>query len=206
MKKIDFKKELKQFYGPTARQGFVVVDVPEMSFLMVDGTGNPNTAPAFAQAIEALYALAYRLKFMIRSGDLGIDYGVMPLEALWWSDDMTAFSPDDKDSWKWTAMIMQPDWVTAELVEKARTEAAAKKDLPVLPLVRLDRYAEGPSVQCLHVGPYSDEGPRIAAMHRFIAESGGALRGKHHEIYLNDMRRTDPAKLKTVIRQPMTPG
>jgi hypothetical protein len=205
MKKIDRKKDLKALYGTTTRQGCVAVDVPEMHFLMVDGQGDPNTAQAFADAIGALYALAYAIKFMVRKSALALDYGVMPLEALWWADDMSAFSPEAKDSWKWTAMIMQPGWVTVDLVEQVRRETAGKKPLPALEHLRFEAYAEGPSAQCLYVGPYADEGPTIAALHDFIAERGFDRHGKHHEIYLNDMRRTDPMKLRTIIRQPMKP-
>lgn len=206
MKKIDLKKELKTLYGTTAKQGFVIVDIPEMNFLMVDGAGDPNTSQAFSDAIEALYSLSYPLKFMIKKSSLAIDYGVMPLEALWWTDDMSRFTPEDKSNWKWTAMIMQPEWVTPELVEEARTAAARKKALPALDRVRFEPFVEGRSAQCFYRGPYADEGPTIAALHRFIAENDCKLRGKHHEIYLSDMRRTDPSKLKTIIRQPVAPA
>jgi hypothetical protein len=203
--KYDLKRDLKAFYGTTTTQGFVVVDVPEMNFLMIDGEGDPNTSQAFADAIAALYALSYPLKFMIKKGPLAIDYGVMPLEALWWTDDMSSFSVEDKRNWKWTAMIMQPEWVTSDLVEQARSATAKKKALPALDKVRFEPFAEGRSAQCFYRGPYADEGPTIAALHRFIEETNCKLRGKHHEIYLSDMRRTDPSKLKTIIRQPMAP-
>ena len=133
----------------------------------------------------------------------GIDYAVMPLEGLWWTPDMAQFSLDDKDSWLWTMLIMQPDHVTPELVEAARTEVMRKKALPALDRLRLARYHEGLSVQTLYLGAYADEGPTIAAMHRFISEERYTLNGKHHEIYLSDFRRTAPEKLKTVIRQPV---
>jgi len=201
--KIDLKKQLKHLYGTTAAKGTVVVDVPEMNFLMIDGEGNPNTAKSFGDAVEALYSLSYGLKFMIRKSATAIDYGVMPLEALWWSDDMTDFTSGNKDGWKWTAMIMQPEWVTEALVETARAAAGKKKQLASLNDVRFEGFAEGKSAQCLYFGPFADEGPTIERLHRFVTENGGQLRGKHHEIYLSDMRRTDPAKLKTIIRQPM---
>ena len=206
MAKIDLKKDLKTFYGTTTKQGFVIVDVPEMNFLMIDGEGDPNTSQAFADAVQALYSLSYPLKFMVKKGPLAIDYGVMPLEALWWAGDMSEFTQGDKSNWKWTAMIMQPDWITAELVEQARADAAKKKELPALNDVRLETFAEGKSAQCLYIGPYSEEAPTIAALHQFIADNGGTRRGRHHEIYLSDMRRTDPSKLKTIIRQPMAPA
>lgn len=140
---------------------------------------------------------------MVKKGPLAIDYGVMPLEALWWTDDMNNFSSTDKDSWKWTAMISQPEWITSEMVEIARTATAKKKDLPALKQVRFEALEEGPAAQCLYIGPYAGEPPTITALHEFIADNGCDRRGKHHEIYLNDMRRTKPANLRTIIRQPM---
>jgi hypothetical protein len=131
------------------------------------------------------------------------DYVVPPLEGLWWVEDMDQFSMDDKDSWSWTMMIMQPPWVTPDLVDEARAEASRKKDSPALSRLRLAPYHEGLSVQILYLGPYDEEGPTIARMHAFADEQGYDLRGKHHEIYLSDPRRTAPERLKTVIRQPI---
>ncbi|MEM7053000.1 MAG: GyrI-like domain-containing protein [Pseudomonadota bacterium] len=203
MKKIDLKKKLKPLYGTTRTQGFVIVDVAPMNFLMVDGQGNPNTSQAFADAVEALYSMSYPLKFRVKKSPLALDYGVMPLEALWWTDDMADFSPSNKDIWKWTVMIMQPEWITAEMVEEVRNVTANKKDLPALPRLRFESFDEGQAAQCLYIGPYADEAPTIQALHAFIEENGFARRGKHHEIYLSDMRRTDPARLKTILRQPL---
>ena len=203
MKKIDLKKQFKSLYGTTTASGFVIVDVPKMNFLMVDGHGDPNTAQSYSRAIEALFSLSYTLKFMIKKGDDAIDYGVMPLESLWRTDNMADFSTDNKDIWKWTAMIMQPEWVDKKLVEEARQSIAKKKDLAALPIVRFEALNEGRSAQCLYTGPYSEETSTIKKLHQFIADNGSDLRGRHHEIYLNDARRTDPSKLKTIIRQPM---
>ncbi len=199
--KIDFKRELRELYAPGRRP--VVVDVPEMAFVMIDGHGDPNTADSYREAIEALYAVSYTVKFAVKRGPAEIDFGVMPLEGLWWSEDPTVFSTGDKSAWNWTAMIMQPEPVTAEIVEEARHQAAAKKSLPALEKLRYERFAEGSAAQVMYVGPYKDEGPTIAALHAFIAEQGGTLTGKHHEIYLGDPRRAAPEKLKTVIRQPL---
>ena len=199
--KIDFKRELRELYAPGRRP--VVVDVPEMAFVMIDGHGDPNTADSYREAIEALYAVSYTVKFAVKRGPAEIDFGVMPLEGLWWSQDPTVFSTGDKSAWNWTAMIMQPEPVTAEIVEEACHQAAAKKSLPALEKLRYERFAEGSAAQVMYVGPYKDEGPTIAALHAFIAEQGGTLTGKHHEIYLGDPRRAAPEKLKTVIRQPL---
>ena len=203
MRKIDYKKEFKEFYAPRAGK-IVEVDLPAMSFLMVDGQGDPNTGSQFGPAVEALYAMSYTLKFMIKKGELQLDYGVMPLQALWWADDMAAFTPDDKSAWKWTAMIMQPDVVTAELMAEATEQVRKKKDPVALDLVRFEPLTEGKAAQTLHIGPFENEGPAIEAVHSFIAENGGRRTGKHHEIYLSDIRKAAPEKWKTVIRQPFS--
>jgi hypothetical protein len=174
-----------------------------MNFLMIDGHGDPNTVPEYQQVMDALYSVAYTIKFALKENPETDDYVVPPLEGLWWVEDMAEFSIEDKDAWDWTMMIMQPAWVTPEIVAAAKEEAAAKKDLPALPNMRFEPYHEGLSVQIMYVGPYADEGPTIARLHDFAREQGYALRGKHHEIYLSDPRRTAPEKLKTVIRQPI---
>lgn len=203
MEQIDYKKQLKHLYNPSEKK-VEIVEVPPMNFLMVDGAGDPNTAQSFADAIEALYPLAYTLKFMVKKGGMAIDYGVLPLEALWWADDMSAFATGNKDVWKWTLMIMQPEFITREMVQEA-TEAVAKKKKPVsLPLVRFESFREGKAAQTLHIGPFAAEGPTIAKVHRFIEENGSQRVGKHHEIYLSDMRRVVPEKWKTIVRQPMS--
>jgi hypothetical protein len=201
MAKVDFKKELKHLYNPS-RKAFSIVDVPSMSFVMIDGHGDPNTAQEYQEAVEALYAVAYGLKFMVKR-EQGIDYGVLPLEGLWWVDDMAQFSAEAKEDWDWTMMIMQPEWVTAELVERARADVARKKKPPALHKLRFEPYHEGLAVQILYIGPYDQEASTIARMHAFAEDEGYALRGKHHEIYLSDPRRTAPDRLKTVIRQPI---
>ncbi len=201
MEKINYQKQLKQLYSPTAKK-VDFIDVPPMNFLMVDGQGDPNTSKSFTDAIEALYPVAYTLKFMVKKGPLAIDYGVLPLEALWWADDMSAFTTGNKDAWKWTVMIMQPAFITPEMVSNAIQEVALKKRPVSLPLVRFETFTEGTAAQTMHIGHFSEEGPTIQKVHRFIADNGGQLTGKHHEIYLSDMRRTAPEKWKIVIRQP----
>lgn len=205
MKTLDLKKQFKHLYQPSAKQ-FSIVDVPPLNFLMIDGAGDPNTSTEFAAATEALYGLSYGLKFGIKQGKYGdtpYDYPVMALEGLWWVDDMAHFSVDAKGEWHWTLMIMQPDIITAEMVDLACVDVAKKKALAALSKVRFEPYHEGPSAQIMYFGPFKDEGPTIARLHAFIEEGGHQLRGKHHEIYLSDPRRTAPEKLKTVIRQPM---
>ena len=203
MDKVDFKKELNYLYNPSSRE-FSTVEVPEMQFLMVDGHGDPNTAQAYQDAVEALYAVAYKLKFMSKK-QVGKDYVVPPLEGLWWAADMETFTVRlDKSAWDWTMMIMQPDWITPEMFTQAVAEVQKSKDLPALSKVRLERYAEGLALQILHIGSYDDEAPTLARLHReFIPQNGYVEAGKHHEIYLGDPRKVAPEKLKTVLRQPV---
>ena len=202
MPKVDFKKQLKHLYQPSAKV-VSVVDVPQMNFLMIDGQGDPNTSQEYQEAMTALYTISYQLKFTIKQRDPELDYVVPPLEGLWWAEDMEVFSLNDKDAWQWTAMILAPDQVTQALFEKAVEEVQRKKDLPGLVRLRLERYHEGLSVQIMHIGPYAEEAPTIEKLHAFAREEGYRLRGKHHEIYLSDPRRTAPDKIKTVIRQPV---
>ncbi len=205
MKKIDFKNELKEYYSGVSAKEFSIVDVPPLKFFMIDGRGYPGTSQEYQDAIQTLYPLSYTLKFMVKKK--GKDYVVMPLEGLWWADDMSVFSTElfekNKDAWKWTSMIMQPDFITQEMVDKTIKEVKEKKDPPALSKVRFDTFTEGLSAQILYFGPYSEEGPTIERMHNFIKDQGYELRGKHHEIYLSDPRRTKPERLKTIIRQPI---
>jgi len=203
MKKIDLKKQFAQLYKASTKK-IELVTVPELNYLMIDGTGDPNNSQQFQEAIEGLYSLSYTIKFMFKKGPQQIDYGVMPLEGLWWTDDMNNFSMKDKASWKWTLMIMQPEFVTASIVEEAKELIRSKKTVASLDLVRLESMNEGLCAHILYVGPYSEEPPTIVKLHDYIKDNGYKLRGKHREIYLNDMRRTAPEKLKTIIRQPIS--
>jgi hypothetical protein len=200
MQTLDLRKLLKPYF--TARADPALLTVPVFSYLMIDGKGNPNTAPQYVAALQALYSLAYTLKFSLKK-TAEVDYPVMALEGLWWADDMESFTQGQKDNWYWTMMILQPDLVTPESLESARVDVERKK--PGLPVstIRLERFEEGRSAQVLHIGPYADEGPNIARLHEFIAQSGLQRRGKHHEIYLGDPNRTAPEKLRTIIRQPV---
>jgi hypothetical protein len=202
--KVDFKRELGFLYRPGRDPA--IVEVPELSFLMIDGHGDPNVSAEYREAIEALYSVSYTLKFAIKQAPGGIDYAVMPLEGLWWSDDAADFLAGNKADWLWTAMILQADEVSAGMVADAIDGARAKRVLPAADKVRLVRFEEGTSAQLLHIGPYSEEAPNIERLHAFIAAEGYVLRGKHHEIYLGDPRRSAPEKLRTVIRHPVARG
>ncbi|MCP4319566.1 MAG: hypothetical protein GY789_27175 [Hyphomicrobiales bacterium] len=204
MEKIDFKKTMKSLFAPSAK-GFAIVDVPPLQFLMIDGKGRPDPDPQteYAQALAALYPVAYKLKFLSKK-TLGRDYVVPPLQALWWADDMSVFVSGDKDQWQWIVMIMQPDWVGQAHVDEVLKTVAASNDLPALKKLRMETYREGRSVQIMHIGSYADEGPTLKRLHEeFLPDNGLVENGHHHEIYLGDPRKTAPEKLKTVLRQPV---
>jgi hypothetical protein len=201
MKKADYRKELKRWYAPTAKE-VVEVEPPPANYLMIDGAGDPNTSREYAAAVEALFTVAYTLKFMVKRGPLAVDYGVMPLEGIWWADDMTTFSTEEKGRWKWTMMIMQPALVTAAMVKIACVEIRRKKNPEALDRLRFELFTEGRCAQILHVGPFSEEGPTVEKVHHFIEKHGGKLAGKHHEIYLSDIRKAAPARWRTIVRQP----
>ncbi|MCU4295715.1 hypothetical protein D3I60_01215 [Brevibacterium permense] len=204
MDKIDFKRSLPSF---RAKQGrFDLIEVPESQYLMIDGHGDPNTSPDFASALKSLYPLAYGLKFLSKL-ELGRDYVVPPLEGLWWADDMAAFtSARDKSAWDFTLMLLVPDWLDANHVDGVIDTVRAKGSAPRLGEIRFDALWEGTCVQTLHIGPFDDEGPVLEHMHAdVVPELGMTMAGKHHEIYLSDVRRTAPEKLRTVLRQPVAP-
>jgi hypothetical protein len=200
MENIDFKRELSELYQQNEQVS--MVDVPELNYLMIDGYGDPNGSPVYTAGIETLFPLSYAVRAIIREEE-EFKYVVMPLEGLWWTDDMESFTVEDKSDWQWTLMIMQPDFVTESIVERACDDVREKKDLPSLPDVRFESLHEGASAQTLHIGPFSEEGPTVERVHEFIESRGYSLRGRHHEIYLSDMRRTDPERLRTIIRQPV---
>ncbi|MCP4627851.1 MAG: hypothetical protein GY850_30685 [bacterium] len=160
MEKINFKKEMKHLYQPSAKE-VIQVDVPSMNYLMIDGEGDPNTSQAFSDAAEALFAVSYAVKFMIKKGPLAIDYGVMPLEGLWWADEMSKFSIEDKSNWKWTLMMMQPDFISKEIVDRAISNVRKKKNPASRSKMRFEALSEGKCAQILHVGPFAEEGPTI---------------------------------------------
>ena len=201
MTKTDLKRSIAAYTAP--RGSFEIVEVPPMRYLMVDGRGDPNTSEEYGEAVAAVFGVAYKLKFASRS-ELGRDYVVMPLEGLWWSDDMATFTSErDKSRWSWTMMSLVPEWIDTGLFERARAAVAAK-GAPAVQWLRLSELVEGRCVQTLHVGSYDDEAPVLAEMHdRFIPDAGLRMRGRHHEIYLADPRRTAPEKLRTILRQPV---
>jgi hypothetical protein len=201
--KYDIKRVHRELYGPPRE--FVLVDVPPMRYLAVDGHGDPNTAPEYAEAVEALFSVSYAVKFRSKR-ELGRDFVVAPLEGLWRADDPTTFVTREKSAWSWTMLIAQPDRVDDELVAAGVEAVRAKGERPGLERLGLTELHEGASVQILHVGPYDDEGPTLARLHdEWMPQHGVTFDGDHHEIYLSDVRRTAPEKLRTVLRQPVRP-
>ena len=202
MIKYDFKKENKNLYYPSEKL-VSVVDVPRMNFLMIDGQGDPNTSQEYQDAMETLFPVSYKTKFLSKKQN-NQDYVVMPLEGLWWAENMEEFSIEDKESWKWTVMIMQPEFITKEIITIAMEEVERKKNLASISKVRFEKFSERLSAQIMHIGPYgAAEALTVEKLHEFIDKSGYKIRDKHHEIYISDMRRTKPERLKTVIRQPI---
>jgi hypothetical protein len=200
LKTIDLKKTLKPYYTASAATPSII-DVPPMNGLMVDGTGDPN-GPAFQEAVGSLYSVAYTLKFSFKK-DKAVDYPVMALEGLWCADDVADFLRDKRENWKWTLFIALPDIVTKKDVGEAIAAVKNKAKFPRFPEVRFEKFAEGRAAQVMHVGPYAAEGPTIERLHLFVEEQGYQLRGRHHEIYLGDPRRSAPEKLRTIIRHPV---
>lgn len=205
MDKTDFKKSLDAYHAQRGR--FRIVDVPDLQYLMIDGHGDPNASPAFVAAVEALYPVAYTLKFASKR-DAGRDYVVPPLEGLWWAEDMDSFTTTrDKSRWDWTLLIMVPEWIDRGMFTAAVERVAAKNGAARLEDVRLEPLSEGRCVQTLHVGSFDDEGDVLGRLHHeFIPDNGLRMVGRHHEIYLSDFRRVPPEKQRTILRQPVLPA
>lgn len=201
--KLDLKKQHKEIYAPSAKK-VSMLDLGPMSYLMVNGKGAPES-PEYTRAVQALFAVSYTMKFISKKGPKALDYGVMPLEGLWWADDMAHFTTGrDKSQWQWTMMIRQPDFITQADIAMALEATAKKKSPPDTGGLRLENFHEGPCAQILHIGPFEAEGPTIERLHTEIGAAGHRLSGKHHEVYLSDIRRAAPEKWRTILRQPYT--
>jgi hypothetical protein len=206
MEKLDLRKQYKNLYQPSAKQ-VSLVEVPEFQFAMLDGEIEPGHAPgdspSFSEAMQALYGISYTLKFMSKlRKENPIDYPVMALEGLWWVEGRE-FDIRNPTGWRWTVMMMQPDHITQDMYQQALEQLRKKKPGPALNLLRFEKFHEGTCLQIMHIGPYSEEMTTIAKIEAYAQEHGYRLRGKHHEIYLGDPRRGDPAKLKTILRHPV---
>ncbi len=204
MAKKDLSPDLQKLYFPSPKDP-EFVEVPPMRFIVVEGKGDPNTSKEYQDAIGALYSVAYTAKFTLKKAAKEKDFVVMPLESLWWSEEREDFANAPKSEWSWKAMIMVPKHVDETVVRETISQLKKKgkdKDLPGLARLKLEEFEEGNSAQIMHIGPYSAERPTIEKLHKFIADNGRKLRGRHHEIYLGDPRRSKPEKLKTVVRQP----
>ncbi len=202
-KKLDFKRELKKYYNPPPHEP-EIVEVPRFQFLMIDGMGMDFEKGESQDAIGALFSVSYKVKFLAKE-TLGYDYGVMPLEGLWWAEDMNDFVNGNRDKWCWSYMMMQPEFVTADLVWTAIDEVKKRKSNEAVENLRLEAFHEGLSAQIMHIGPFADEHPDIMKIHQQIANHKGTFedkKQKHHEIYLSDFRKVAPEKMKTILRQP----
>jgi hypothetical protein len=198
---VDPRKSERVLYAPGALP--VIVHVPDLHFLMIDGEGAPDVSSDYQQAVEALYGVAFAMRFALKR-EADIDHPVMPLEGLWWVDGDVPFLDADRGLWRWTMMIRQAEQTSPEFLENAVAKAGKKYANPALDLLRLETYSEGTAAQVMHTGPYSEERPTIERLWAFIAEQGFTAHGLHHEIYLGDPRKTAPERLRTVIRQPVS--
>jgi hypothetical protein len=206
MENLDLRKQLNYLYSPSAKK-VEVVDVPTFNFAMIDGAiepdASPGTSPGFQEATQALYGIAYTLKFMVKQRKSNpVDYPVMALEGLWWVED-GQFDIQKPGNWKYTLMILQPDLVTTEMFSDGVAQLQKKKPSPSVERLRLERFREGLCLQIMHIGPYADEPATVAKMAAFAQENGYSLQYNHHEIYIGNPLRADPAKLKTILRHPI---
>jgi len=201
--KIDLIKTMGNLYQQPKKE-ISVLEIPAMNFLTIQGRGDPNNNEEYSQAVGALYSLAYALKFSVKKSAQAVDFGVMPLEGLWWAEDMRRFNLEDRGDWMWQMLIMQPEYITPDLFARTVEDLRRKKNPPKLDQVKFECVEEGLCTQIFHAGPYGEaERPTIDRLHAFISEQGYERTGKHHEIYLNSPLRSAPDKLKTIIRQPI---
>jgi len=208
---LDLKKDLRYLYNPSARI-VEAVQVPRLQFAMIDGriepSQGPSTSPAFQEAMAALYSVAYTLKFTLKKRPRNpVDYPIMGLEGLWWVED-GAFDITKPDNWLFTLMMLLPEVISRDVFEAGKADVRRKRgETPSLKRLRLKHLQEGLCMQVMHVGPYSDEPATVRRMQDFAASNGYVdlvgTGGKHHEIYLGDPRRANPAKLRTVLRHPI---
>lgn len=206
MEKLDLRKQYKHLYSPSAKK-VEVVDVPPLKFAMIDGEiepgASPGTSASFQEALQALYGISFTLKFMSKlRKENPIDYTVMALEGLWWVEG-GEFDITRPEGWRWTAMMMQPDHISEAMYQEALAQLHKKRPSPALEKLRFEIFHEGLSLQIMHIGPYAEEPATIEKVDAFARQNGYARHGKHHEIYIGDPRRVDPAKLKTVLRHPV---
>ena len=205
---FDFKKEYKDLYQPKTTPS--IIEVPKMNFIAVKGQGNPNDEDgAYKTAIGKLYGIAYTLKMSYKTEHQipgFFQYSVLPLEGFWWQPGVDGFDYADKENFHWISVIRLPEFVTKDEFDWAVKEATAKKKADFSSVEYLT-IEEGLCVQCMHIGPYDEQPRTIAAMKQYAMEQGYtedfSAERLHHEIYLGDPRRSDPAKLKTVIRHPI---
>lgn len=201
MEKYDFKKALKNYFTADT-ETVTQVFPPSMQFLMIDGQGNPANQP-FQDAVAALYGIAYGIKMNRKKAGIGPEFSVQNLEGLWWHEKNEPYTGILDERWHWTLMIGQPDFVAQADFEQAKADYVAKKKVPFGIPMRLERFAEGPAIQLLHIGPYTTETRTVHKLERWMRDNKYGYAGKQHEIYLSDPRKTPPEELRTILRQPV---
>jgi hypothetical protein len=206
METIDFKKD-STYKAKTEPE---IVEVPKMLFVMVDGTGGPESSDKseteFQKAMQVIFGIVYTIKFWDKKYPVPKGYAkftMAPIEGLWWSGDGQNFDMNNQKNWKWTVMLRLPEFVTPDFFNEVVANCVDNKKSDIYKKARLEYFTEGSSVQIMHIGPYDQEAPNIEKMHAFARESGYELVGKHHELYFGDPRRTAPEKLRTILRQPV---
>jgi len=196
--KLDLTKEYKTYY--TSKTSPEVVEFAEIPFLTIEGKGEPG-GKEFASKVEALYPLAYGVKNICKKQ--GKDFGVPKLEGLWWVESDRPALEVPREEWRWKLLIRMPDFVTSEMVEKAKEEVFKKKGIELIKEIKFEKMKEGKCVQILHIGPYSTEPESLPKMKKLMEEENLVKNGLHHEIYLSDPRRVPEEKWKTILRQPV---
>jgi hypothetical protein len=200
--KIDYKKEYKELYKISPGK-FAIVEVPEFNFLMIEGEG-PIDQEHFTNCHNALFALSENIKFLVKKGELGIDYPVMPLEGLWWPNEKGDFDPITKECSKWRLMMMQPYIISEKIVEQGFKQTRAKFKLPEIDEIKFESFKEGECALTIHLGPFENAEETLGGLNSFISEEGYTPTGIYHEIYLSDNRKVLPEKHRTLVRQPIS--
>ena len=203
MTKIDLKKTLPDMYSAD-KHSVSIVDVPRVKYIMLEGKGDPSAGASMRYAAETLQILARTMRAINKRNPDTPDFTIMPLEAQWWAETVGAFVNDDRQRWYWNSMIALPNFITRDVFREAKKKLLKTKRIyPGLRKVKYKTVKDGLSVQLLHVGAFERQGDAIDVIHEYILENGYKLSGLHHEIYLNDMTRHLPQRMRTVVRQPV---
>ena len=198
MPKLGLAKEYKPYYKAGKKPEIVEFD--EANYLSIEGKGEP-AGEVFVSKVEALYPLAYGIKKICKEQDK--DFGVPKLEGLWWVEENTSALEVPRREWCWKLLIRMPEFVTKEIMQSVQPEVAKKKKNDLIQEIKFKQITEGKCIQIMHTGPYSTEPETISILMEFVADNNYSINGLHHEIYLSDPRKTEPSKMKTIIRYPV---